>query len=100
MWFSWLVSPRDLYATYIFLHSAGSIAATQRTVAECANQLIVLSFPISGPRTPQDKINISGCETFCLFAIQNYIFFKSEIILEVFIFIHLSPIGIWGYNRC
>lgn len=36
MWFSSLVSRHDLYATYIFMHSAVSIATAEWTVAECA----------------------------------------------------------------
>lgn len=36
MWFSSLVSPHDLYTTYIFLHSAASVdAAAEWAVAEC-----------------------------------------------------------------
>lgn len=35
MWFSSLVSPHDLYTTYIFLHSAGSVAAAEWADAEC-----------------------------------------------------------------
>lgn len=38
MWFSSLVSPRDLWTTYIFLHSAGSVAAAEWAVEECVSK--------------------------------------------------------------